>query len=405
MRSPRILIVEDQPFQREHLLNLFLESGVTQIGIAEDGYQAARLLDRETFDLVISDLMMPGLDGVQLIQRLAARQSRSLLVIMSAAPRQLVASVCMAARAYGIHVLQPAAKPAHSSQVRCLLAKLRARMECHERESQEQSPRPESVELIRALQDNELRAWFQPRFSLIDGRIVAAKVLLRWLHPRRGMLKPAAFMVELNQAGLDQALLWRVLRQAMEEQRAWARQGGALKVLVGLPAHLLADEALPDRLARFVTERGGAPAKIVFDVQGGDMARPLGPCYAGICRLRLQGFGVALDDLVRGCGSLHDLLSMPCTELKIGQGLLQSCAADESLAATLAGLIAQARRLGLEVIAEGVEHADELGLLRRLGCDSAQGYLFSEPVAPSVMMRLLQQEQLAALHCSLVPRF
>ncbi|MGK8707045.1 EAL domain-containing response regulator [Metapseudomonas otitidis] len=405
MRSTRILIVEDQPFQREHLLNLFRELGVTQLSVAEDGREAARQLEGEPFDLVISDLMMPGLDGVQLIQRLAARKPRPWLVIMSAAPQRLVVSACMVARAYGLHVLEPVAKPARSALVRRLLDTLQAGIEQHEREAQARLSRPSLAELERALREEELQVWFQPRFSLLDGRIVAAKALQRWLHPRHGMLKPAAFMAELSQAGLDEVLLRGALRQAIASQRVWARQGACLKVLVGLPARLLADEALPDRLALFVAEQGGVPAKIVFEVQAEGQPPPMGPSYAGTCRLRLKGFGVALDDLVRGCGSLHDLLCMPCTELKIDRELLLACMADEGLAVTLQGLVAQARRVGLEVVAEGVEHGDELGVLRRLGCDSAQGYLFSEPVAPAVLVRLLRQEWLAARHCSMTPRF
>ena len=137
MRHQRILIVEDQPFQREYLLNLFREQGVVELRAAEEGAEALRWLEQERFDLVVSDLMMPGLDGVQLIQRLATLSQPPLLAIMSSASRPLMGSACMVARAHGITVLEQIAKPARAPVIRRLLEKLVSRQE---REVQRHGP-------------------------------------------------------------------------------------------------------------------------------------------------------------------------------------------------------------------------------------------------------------------------
>lgn len=398
MRSQRILIVEDQPFQREYLLNLFRDLGADQLRAAEDGADALSCLAAERFDLVVSDLMMPGLDGVQLIQRLATLEQPPLLAIMSSAPRQLMGSACMVARAHGITVLEQIAKPARAPAIRRLLEKLTARLERSERRARPPLSPPTRGDLEHALREGELRAWFQPKSSLIDGRIVAAEALVRWEHPQHGVLRPGDFMDVLTAAGLDEALLWSMLEQAIQAQLEWARQGFRLTVAVNLPTHLLDDAELPDRLAAFVAEQGGVPAHIVFELLECSSTATPANYYAGTCRLRMKGFGLAQDDFGQGYSSLYNLVSTPFTELKIDRALVHGCVDDEGLAAALESIVKLGRQLGLEVIAEGVEHPDELALLRRLRCDCAQGYLISEPVPPSVFTRLLRQERPAMAH-------
>jgi len=398
VRRQRILIVEDQPFQREYLLNLFREQGVEQLRAAEDGAEALRWLEQERFDLVLSDLMMPGLDGVQLIQRLATLRHPPLLAIMTSASRRLMGSACMVARAHGITVLEQIAKPARAPVIRRLLEKLTSRLE---REEQRQAPAmaaPTREELVRALERREFRAWFQPKASLIDGRIVAAEALVRWEHPQHGVLRPASFMEVLTAAGLDEALLWVMLEQALQAQADWAQLGFRLSVAVNLPTHLLDDPELPDRLAEFVAERGGVPAHIVFELLECSSTATPANYYAGTCRLRMKGFGLAQDDFGQGYSSLYNLVSTPFTELKIDRALVHGCVDDEGLAAALESIVKLGRQLGLEVIAEGVEHPDELALLRKLRCDCAQGYLFSKPVPPEVFTRQLLQERPAMAH-------
>ncbi|AGI23072.1 two component response regulator [Pseudomonas sp. ATCC 13867] len=395
MRSQRILIVEDQPFQREYLLNLFRELGAEDLRAAEDGDDALRCLAEERFDLVLSDLMMPGLDGVQLIQRLAALERPPLLAIMTSAPRRLMGSACMVARAHGISVLELIAKPARAPAIRRLLEKLSARLERCERRARPKLPLFGGEELERALREGQMCAWFQPKSSLIDGRIVAAEALVRWEHPDYGVLRPGSFMGALTEAGLDEALLWHVLEQAIKTQLEWARLGFRLTMAVNLPTHLLDDPELPDRLALFVAEQGGVPAHIVFELLECSCTVTLANYYAGTCRLRMKGFGLAQDDFGQGYSSLYNLVSTPFTELKIDRALVHGCVDDEGLVAALESIIKLGRQLGLEVIAEGVEHPEELALLRRLRCDCAQGYLISEPVPPAVFTRLLRQERQA----------
>ncbi|WP_192985618.1 EAL domain-containing response regulator [Pseudomonas sp. EggHat1] len=390
MRLHQILVVEDQPFQREYLLELFREEGTVELHVAEDGNDALRQLELGSFDLVVSDLMMPGLDGVQFIQQLANHVEPPPLVIMSSVSPQLMDSACLAARAHGITVLEQITKPVKAHGVRRLLDKLilhRQRSEAPG-STKSSSPLTSVSSLEKALASGEFKAWFQPKYSLADGRIVAAEALVRWLHPQHGVLRPSSFMDAISAANMDEALFWEILRQAIEAQREWAQQGARVKVAVNLPTHLLENRNLPDEMAGFVARHGGTPANTVFELLESTTAQAA-DYYAATCRLRMMGFGLAQDDFGQGYSSLYNLVSTPFTELKIDRTLVGGCMDDERLAAALESMIKLGHQLGLEVVAEGVEHADELDFLRRLNCDLAQGYLISEAVAPAAFSRML----------------
>ncbi|WP_275627492.1 EAL domain-containing response regulator [Pseudomonas sp. 273] len=387
----RVLIVEDQPFQREYLLELFREQGVVHLEAAADGAEAIERLDRQRFDLVLSDLLMPGMDGVQLIQHLSARECRPHLALMSSAPRRVLGGACQAARELGLSVVDLIAKPALPAAIAKLLERLGRQRNDRRPPGQPASSFSRS-QLLLALARGELQAWFQPKKSLRDGRIVAAEALVRWLHPEHGLLLPGSFIDDMVRHGLEQVLLWTVVEQSLRAQAAWRQQGYRIPVSVNLPPHLLDDPGLPDRLADFVLLQGGEPASLCFELTEGSTTRQPGSYHAGACRLRMKGFGLAQDDFGQGYSSLYNLVSTPFTELKIDRALVHGSVEDEALAAALESTVALGRRLGLEVVAEGVETTAELSLLRRLECDRVQGFLISEAVCAQAFDQLLRED-------------
>lgn len=376
----RVLVVEDQAFQREYLLQLLRDCGALFLESAADGVEAVRLLQQQSFDLVLSDLLMPELDGVQLIQYLATMERPPHLALLSSGEPRLLSGAREAAQAMGLTVLATITKPALAKSIGRLLESL---------EIQRGDTPPSSIrasgftqsQLHHALQHGELQTWFQPKKSLYDGRIVAAEALIRWLHPEMGLLLPASFIGDIVRHDLEEALLWTTLDHTLLAQVAWRSQGHQVQVSVNLPPRLLEDPSLPDRLADFVELREGDPAALCFELTEQSVARTPGSYHAGACRLRMKGFSLALDDFGQGYSSLHYLVSTPFTELKIDQSLVRGSTADEALAVALANTVALGRKLGLEVVAEGVESNEEMELLRRLQCDRIQGFLVSQAVS------------------------
>ncbi len=389
MKPCSILIVEDHPFQHVYLQNLFNELGDFDLVCARDGEEALACLKHRDFDLVLTDLLMPGMDGVQFIQGLAAHPSRPALAIMSAASRRMLMGASLVASNLQVKVIGLISKPVNAAALRCLTDQLQALRQVAPVDSH---PGIDRQAIVTALDNDALQAWFQPKKALSNGRIVAAEALVRWVHPEHGTLLPGAFLPALIACGLEERLLWCVLKQAMEAQSAWRQQGYDIPVSVNLPTHLLNSHDLPDRILAFVLKHQGLPARICFELMECSVPDDISNFYAGACRLRIKGFGLSQDDFGKGYSSYMNLVSAPFTELKIDRALVQGCNANEELAQALTSIVSLGRQLGLTVVAEGVETAQELALLRKIDCTQVQGFLISHAVSSDQFQYLLTQD-------------
>jgi len=389
MKSCSLLIVEDHPFQHLYLQNLFNELGLFDLEFAKDGEEALRRLKSREFDLVLTDLLMPGMDGVQFIQGLAAQTSRPALAIMSAASRRMLMGASLVASNLQVKVIGLISKPVNSAALRCMIEQLQALRQDVPVAAHAGIDRHN---ILRALDNGELQAWFQPKKALDNGRIVAAEALVRWVHPEHGMLLPGVFLPALIAYDLEERLLWRVLEQAMAAQAVWRQQGYDIPVSINLPTHLLNSHDLPDRILAFVLQHNGLPARICFELMECSVPDDISNFYAGACRLRIKGFGLSQDDFGKGYSSYMNLVSAPFTELKIDRALVQGCNSSAELAQALTSIVTLGRQLGLTVVAEGVETAQELALLRKIDCTQVQGFLISHAVSSEQFQQLLSHD-------------
>lgn len=248
----------------------------------------------------------------------------------------------------------------------------------------------ESMEI--ALRDGSIRAWFQPKKSLLSGSIVGAEALVRWQHSDFGLMMPASFLKTLHDYGLDHALLMRMVEDGVDAYRTWRRQGYRVPISINLPTSLLDQQQLPDELHAIVTNCGVPTEDVTFELLEDDMSMDAGQFYMGASRLRLRGFGLSQDDFGKGYSSMYNLISIPFTELKIDRAFVYGAASDEVLAAALASSVQLGKQLGLLVTAEGVETMEDLQFVRQLGCDCAQGYLISAAIDAPAFGELLIDE-------------
>ncbi|WP_460129331.1 response regulator cyclic di-GMP phosphodiesterase PvrR [Pseudomonas sp. H1_D05] len=389
MKPCSILIVEDHPFQHLYLQNLFSELGDFDLACAKDGEEALDCLKQRDFDLVLTDLLMPGMDGVQFIQGLAAQRSRPALAIMSAASRRMLMGASLVASNLQVKVIGLISKPVNAAALRCLIDQLQA---LRQNVPAASHPGIDRQSICNALDNGELQAWFQPKKALNNGRIVAAEALVRWNHLEHGTLLPGVFLPALIAFGLEEPLLWCVLKQAIAAQATWREQGYDIPVSVNLPTHLLNSHDLPDRILAFVLAHQGLPARICFELMECSVPDDISNFYAGACRLRIKGFGLSQDDFGKGYSSYMNLVSAPFTELKIDRALVQGCNANAELAQALTSIVSLGRQLGLTVVAEGVETAQELALLRKIDCTQVQGFLISHAVSADQFQHLLTHD-------------
>jgi len=235
------------------------------------------------------------------------------------------------------------------------------------------------AELERAIRDDEMVLYYQPKVQLHTGAVAGVEALVRWQHPRQGLLGPAEILLLTEQGKIDEALNAWVLRAALRQHREWRMAGMLLPIAVNYPGSLLLDDELPGRIAEMMAEYGCPPGQLSLEITEGAVIDDADRASSILFRLREAGVETSIDDFGTGFSSMSRLLTLPLDELKIDReftGALNTRNGDAIVRTT----VQLGHALGLRVVAEGVEDAETLVALTGLGCDQAQGYYICRPV-------------------------
>jgi diguanylate cyclase (GGDEF)-like protein/PAS domain S-box-containing protein len=234
-------------------------------------------------------------------------------------------------------------------------------------------------ELRGATARGELRVHYQPIVTVSDDTVVGCEALVRWQHPRHGLLTPNAFLgIAEDEGNIADVGAW-VLEQACRQQRAWRRDGNDLSVSVNVSARELSDPAYVDRVSRILQTTGVHAVSLTLEVTETALLRETEGAARVLAALKRLGIRIALDDFGRGYSSLEHLKFLPVDVIKIDRGFVAGIDVSEDDRAIVAAVAALARTTGRAVIAEGVETDAQLRELRELGCEFAQGFTFGRP--------------------------
>jgi predicted signal transduction protein with EAL and GGDEF domain len=237
-------------------------------------------------------------------------------------------------------------------------------------------------ELRHAIQTRELEVYYQPQIDLITGKMSAMEALVRWPHPRVGMIPPLDFLPLAEEAGLMQSLTALVLDQAVQQCAAWRTAGRDLTISVNVSASNLLDSGFSESVMATLAAHDVSPSSLILEITETTIIRDFDLCKAVIEQLRGLGLGVSIDDFGAGVTSLAYLGSLAVSELKLDRSFLTRLATGdtERNLALVRATIALGHKLNMRVVAEGIEDADALNLLAAIGCDMAQGYYISHPM-------------------------
>ncbi|MHB2023884.1 MAG: putative bifunctional diguanylate cyclase/phosphodiesterase [Mycobacteriales bacterium] len=245
-------------------------------------------------------------------------------------------------------------------------------------------------DLHGAVERNELRVQYQPLLSLTTGKVAALEALLRWQHPGQGMLFPDDFITVAEDAGLITGIGAWVLIEACAQAAGWARLQPDVSICVNISAHQLTEGLIGDVTAAL--SASGLPAnRLVLEVTESAVMTKAQTAISVLNRLRDLGVRISIDDFGTGFSSLAQLQKLPVDELKIDRAFVQRLAGIEADTAIVSSIIDLAHRMGLHAVAEGVETPAQASAVRSMGCDSAQGYLWSRPVGPEAVPKLLNR--------------
>jgi len=388
----KFLAVEDHAFQRYMLLNTLTDLGAQNVSVAADGGAALAIVKGGglAVDIIISDLDMPGMDGMEFMRHLADAEIPASIILASALASSLLASVETMTRIYGLTILGVIEKPITPAKLEALIRLHKPlRPKLHRPASESETARPTFTleQIVAGLKNDEFEPFFQPKVDFATGRVTGAEALARWRHPQHGIVAPCLFIKPLEDNGWIDELTWAMLKKSARVCRDW-RATGALEVTmaVNLSIKSLADTGLAERVVELVRGENLDPKHMVLEVTESATTTDVGHALENLSRLRMKGFGLSIDDYGTGYSSMQQLTRIAFTELKIDQSFVANAARQQSARVILESSLDMAKKLDITSVAEGVETQQGWDLLRQLGCDVAQGYFIARPMNVGAFM-------------------
>jgi EAL domain-containing protein (putative c-di-GMP-specific phosphodiesterase class I)/DNA-binding NarL/FixJ family response regulator len=374
-----VLLVDDSAFARGVGRRVLRSAGVVTIRQASSGRQALELLAKHgrTVDVVFCDLMMPDMDGIQMMRRVASLAAPPAFVFLSGADAALLNTAKDAGRARGLRVLGVIEKPLTPDAVRRVLARLGEAPIAHAGSSAFAAT---PQDLDTALEQDQILLHFQPKVSATDGGVAGFESLARWQHPERGLIFPGAFIEMAERSGRIAALTERVITLALKQCAAWSRSGQRATLSINLSAYMLVDLELPDRMAREATRFGVDPRQLFLEITESGLFRDTADTLEILARLHMKGFPLSIDDFGAGYSWMEQLRNVPFAEMKIDRAFVNGAADTPKARAILESSVILGRSLRMSVVAEGVETQEDWDLVCAVGVDLVQGYFVARPM-------------------------
>lgn len=387
----KILVVEDQTFQRNLLVGILNFLGVTAVESAGDGLSALAALERSNggFDVAVCDLRMDGMDGIEFIRRAASLRVGS-FIVTSAIESSLLVSAETVLRSFNMQLLGVLAKPVDIERLRGMLVDCKTNEPIQRASVENELEQVHTVAEIReALDKCQFVPYFQPKFCLDTGIPNGTEMLARWDHPSLGILAPAAFIPTMESARLIDALSDSLFSKAMICARAWEQIGCDIGMAVNLSPLTLQNTDMPNQLGELVRFHNISPSRITIEVTETALSDDVTAVMESLTRLRMQGFAISVDDFGTGYSSLLQLSKMPFTEIKIDRNFVSGAIENKKTTLIAESIIGLAKKLDLHTVAEGIETGTQLDFVKKLGCQTGQGYFLAKPMNQYDLMKFL----------------
>lgn len=381
-----IVILDDDGDLRREIGQLLEAEGHDVVALSDP-----RLLDPSAFsgvDVLILDLMMPDIDGLDVLRRLSQWHTPPKLVLMTGHGEAVLRGTTAAAERNGLTVIGGLAKPFDPDKLSALLDRA-------DGERRVKGPLDPPSALIRrglesALRDGVLAVAFQPIVRADTFAFAGAEALLLGELPGIGAVTPPAIVAAaMDEPDLVSVLSIEVVRQAAAACAAWRAAGHPGAVSVNLPLTVLLDRQPLAEISAITRAAGLAPGDITFELTEDSVYDSSGAALSALVKLRLAGFGLALDDVGQRSSGLTQLANLPVTELKIDMEIVRSARTWSKAREIFEALAGLGHRLGLLVVAEGIETAQDVALARAHCVDFLQGFLISRKRPLVELMQML----------------
>jgi EAL domain-containing protein (putative c-di-GMP-specific phosphodiesterase class I)/CheY-like chemotaxis protein len=387
MTTGRILAIDDDSDICDLICATAEERGL-QCSATTSAEEFLKILSPDT-SLVLIDLIMPEMDGVELLRRLGERGCKVNIVLMSGVGKRIMEVAEELAHAHGLSTVGHLQKPFRAAELEAILEK-------HGRSSAAPASRPRSrvavddMDLRRAISEKEIILHYQPQIDIASGEVVGVEALARWQHPQLGLIFPDDFISRLEDLHLIDQLGWIVARRGLVDlSRFKDRNGVAPRLAFNVSASSLADLKFPDSMSALIAGHGVSPENINLEITESGLIKELARTLDVLARLRMKRVHLSIDDFGTGYSMMQQLRNIPATELKIDRSFVMKMLRSDRDRVMVQKTIEIGHELDMRVVAEGVETPEQLEILRLCGCDTAQGYLISHPLPAEELVHWL----------------
>ncbi|MBQ4838571.1 EAL domain-containing response regulator [Pseudoalteromonas luteoviolacea] len=392
LKTLSVLVIDDDDFIHDMLKHEFAQLGVYNVKTESTGKNAVeRIQNGESFDLIIIDLIMPDMDGVEVLRHLSEYHFKGAVLLLSAQDQRILDTTATLAGAQHIKVLGAIPKPI---TIDVLTQKLQKLFTESQPNTLQVKDKISLEELKVAIANDEIVPFYQPQVAFTTKQVKSVEVLARWVHPERGTINPAAFISLAEESGMIDAITRSIFRQALPQSKELANiLGGHLNISINLSTDSLCAIDLPEQIEDLANMHDIPCSSITLELTESRLIQNLISTLDVLLRLRLKGFGLSIDDFGTGYSSLEQLKKIPFTELKIDRQFICDATNNNTSKAIIESSVNLAKTLNMLVVAEGVETAADWDLAKSLQCDLAQGYLVSKPMPLDDLIIWLNDKQ------------
>ena len=380
----RLLTIDDDG----HFFGLIITAIAAPMGFACEHvrtFEAFKALLADDVAVIMVDLMMPGVDGIEVLRYLAEQQCRAGILLFSGADGRTLVVAEEMARELRLRVLGRLSKPLVRGDLEAFLRqeddvampalKLAAA-----------APIITAEALRNAIAEKQFVAYYQPQIDIQSGRASGVEALVRWQHPQYGLVYRNDFITAAESCGIIDQLTWMVVDQVFHDAQHFATRGWVPTLSINVSAFSLCDLKLPDRIMASAEATGIAPERIIVEITESGMVQKVAPVLDILARLRLRGINLSIDDFGTGFSMMHQLKRIPANEIKIDKEFIGAMTHEHSAEVIVRKTIEIGHELRMKVVAEGVETPEQFQLLKKLNCDVAQGYLFARPMPANALL-------------------
>lgn len=390
MKDMIATILDDDELMLEAVGSILMDMGVGSIVTHTSGGAALATLDMgNPRQMLLCDLNMPDMDGIEVIRHLGLHGFAGGVIILSGEDTRTMQTVVNIGEAYNLRLLGALGKPVDR---RMLLNMLQQEQAGNLKRRSARPPLSES-EIRAGLAGEALVPYFQPQADAYTRKIVGVEALARWRHPEGGILGPDTFIHVAEESGLITTLTERMITLSLRQWKQWRDNGIDLSISVNLSMHSLDRITFPDWIVGEMQSIGMPLNRLILEITESQLSNDIKISSDVLARLCLKRIRLSVDDFGTAYSNMEKLEMLPFSELKIDRAFVSGAAANPPSHAILKSSAELGRRLGMKIVAEGVESREDWDCAAGLGCDLIQGYYLARPMPGEQLSGWMQNRE------------